>query len=362
MEDITPKYPILSADQEIIIPQAPSDGQVGQTIGGFTATPTGLSSGNIQINSAGQQIMLGLATSPTAGIGIFMGSDQQATVGYDFRVGDPSGSYLWWDASANSLFIKGAISASSIDIPDTSTANSFHADSSGNTWWGATTLAASTASVTKDGIATFAGLSSINMKAFTDFETAGRFISTLGGTGSTTFGNQGVTVAPGATGTSYARLLWWITQYVFNNTPTFTCSMLALGGFTAGDGRAYIGLGAPTIDGSAIAVINRNYAGFLFVKTSGVTTLTASQCDGSGSRASANIVTITNNDSLELFIKVGTASIKYYYRLNGGALTLGATLSTFLPSGGETYIMFGSTNSATANDFQVQLQCAAYEH
>lgn len=205
-------------------------------------------------------------------------------------------------------------------------------------------------------------VSSLGMRAFTNFETAARFISTLGGSGSNTFGNQGVTVAPGATGTSYARLLWWITQYVFNNNPIFTCSILALSGFATGDGRAYIGLGAPTISGSAIAVTGINYAGFLFQKVTNVTTLVASQCDGSGNRASANLITVTNGDSLELFVKMNATSIQYFYRKNGGALTLGATLTTFMPTGSETYIMFGSTNSASTDDFQVQLQCASYEH
>ena len=54
----------------------------------------------------------------------------------------------------NSGTFRGSLVAGSIDIPDTTTANSFHVDSSGNAWWGATTLAASTASITKAGVLT----------------------------------------------------------------------------------------------------------------------------------------------------------------------------------------------------------------
>ena len=38
----------------------------------------------------------------------------------------------------NSGTFRGSLVAGSIDIPDTTTANSFHVDSSGNAWWGAT--------------------------------------------------------------------------------------------------------------------------------------------------------------------------------------------------------------------------------
>lgn len=274
-----------------------------------------------------------------------------------------------WRLSSNGSFegnsgtFRGSISASSINIPDTVTANSFHVDSSGNTWWGATTLAASTANVTSAGIATFAGISSLNMKAYTSFETSARFISTLVGSGTNTFGNQGVTVAPGITATSSARLLWWITQYVFNNNPTFTCSMLALGGFGVGDGRAWIGMGAPTINGSSLSVLSVSCAGFRFQKISGVTTVVASNNNGDASNSTeTSLITIVDNDSLELIVRMTAANIKYYYRKNGGALTLGATHTTRMPTASETYIMFGATNSGTTDNFQVQLQCAAYEH
>src|SRR3990167_1306270 len=51
-----------------------------------------------------------------------------------------------------------AVSVDSLDIPDTVTANSFHVDVDGNTWWGATTLGASVASVTKAGLGTFSNI------------------------------------------------------------------------------------------------------------------------------------------------------------------------------------------------------------
>jgi len=62
---------------------------------------------------------------------------------------------------ANDGTFRGALVANTLDIPDTTTANSFHVDANGNTWWGATTLAAATAKVLKDGTGYFA---SVNIK------------------------------------------------------------------------------------------------------------------------------------------------------------------------------------------------------
>lgn len=65
-------------------------------------------------------------------------------------------SYLNWDGTT--LTVTGGIVVNHIDIPDTISANSFHVDSMGNTWWGATTLGASTASVTNSGNASFSNV------------------------------------------------------------------------------------------------------------------------------------------------------------------------------------------------------------
>lgn len=60
------------------------------------------------------------------------------------------------DITGASGTFSGSIQATSIDIPDTTTENSFHVDSSGNAWWGATTLGAANAYVLNTGVAKFA--------------------------------------------------------------------------------------------------------------------------------------------------------------------------------------------------------------
>lgn len=219
-----------------------------------------------------------------------------------------------------------------------------------------------TFTLTSAGQLTTVGLTSLNMKSYTDFETIGRFVTT-GGDVLPVFGNQGVTLSPGAVATHWSQMLWWITQYVFNNNPSFTCSILCLSGFAIGDGVGFIGLGNPAINGSSFTETGSNYCGFEFKKASGVTTVIAVQCDGGGTVTfSGTLQTLTNSDSLELYLKMTATGINYYTRLNGGTLSAVTTLTTHMPSGSETYIKFASSNKGDNHDFQIQLQCAAYEH
>ena len=221
----------------------------------------------------------------------------------------------------------------------------------------------SNSSIDSSGNATFIGVSSLNMKAYTSFETAGRFISTVGGSGTNSFGNQGVTISPGATATSYSRLLWRISNNVYGNNPTFVVTITALSlNASSNEGQAFIGLGAPTVSGSAFG-FNNSHIGFWIKKVSGVVTVASEQNDGTvGGNVGANIFTIVDNDVIELFIKVTSANVKYYYRKNSGTLTLGDTQTTRLPTGSDEYISFSTTNLDNAINFSFQIFCAAYEH
>lgn len=107
MEDFTPQYQYIPS-KEKVISNDPEIG-LGQTIGGMQVDAQQLSQGKVTIQGVAQRILIGDATAPLTGIGIFMGSDQASTVGYDFRVGNPSGQYIHWDASAGTFIISGTI-------------------------------------------------------------------------------------------------------------------------------------------------------------------------------------------------------------------------------------------------------------
>lgn len=53
----------------------------------------------------------------------------------------------------------GTVTVGSLNIPDLVTANSFHVNTTGDAWWGATTLGSALASVLKTGVATFTNVS-----------------------------------------------------------------------------------------------------------------------------------------------------------------------------------------------------------
>ncbi|MEK6878887.1 MAG: hypothetical protein AABY22_04730, partial [Nanoarchaeota archaeon] len=91
-----------------------------------------------------------------------------------FYIGNTT-NYLNWTGTA--LVIAGSLSASSIDIPDTTTANSFHVNSSGDAWWGATTFAASVASVSKAGAAIFTNVKITGVQTGSSID--GQFLAAL---------------------------------------------------------------------------------------------------------------------------------------------------------------------------------------
>ncbi len=66
----------------------------GATIAGWTVGAEEFYSGNVKLQSVAERILMGAATSPTSGIGVFLGKDGSL---YKFRVGDPNGSYMSYD-------------------------------------------------------------------------------------------------------------------------------------------------------------------------------------------------------------------------------------------------------------------------
>lgn len=96
----------------------------------------------------------GKKTYDNTAVGYILGVDPKD--GYaKFFIGNTT-KYINWDGQ--NLTVVGGVSISSLDIPDTVTANSFHVDTQGNAWWGATTLGSATASVLKTGVATFTNI------------------------------------------------------------------------------------------------------------------------------------------------------------------------------------------------------------
>jgi hypothetical protein len=217
-----------------------------------------------------------------------------------------------------------------------------------------------------DGYATFIGVATLNKKAYTNFENAGRFVNTTtaGSTIAPVYGNQGVTLTTTATASRYARILWFINN-VYTNNPTFTFSITANAlNVATGDSAAFFGLGDALVSDSGYTFTNRSFLGIYIRKSGGVTEVASSMNNGNADGGvGADFTTISDSDSLEIFIKVAATSVKWYYRKNGGNLALGDTQTTRIPTNAtEQNVQFSITNMGTAADFSIILQCAAYEH
>lgn len=118
-----------------------------------------------QLEVAADSLGSGVDTSSTdQGVGYYAGGKTKfdnTEIGYilgidkgvaKFYLGNTT-SYINFDGTSTTIV--GGLSVSSLDIPDQVTANSFHVDVSGNTWWGATTIGSATAKVLNTGVATF---------------------------------------------------------------------------------------------------------------------------------------------------------------------------------------------------------------
>ena len=108
--DLTPRNIILIPAKEKIKLPKPSKEDMGFTIGGLEIGSNRLAKGQLVILPHLEQILFGLATSPTAGVGIFIGKDGSD---YEFRVGDPSGNNLIYDGT-NITITGGTLSAGTI--------------------------------------------------------------------------------------------------------------------------------------------------------------------------------------------------------------------------------------------------------
>jgi len=106
--DLTPEFPLLTHDEEVTIPTGFSD-VPGQTVGGWSANSQSLTAGNVKLESNTERLLMGLATAPLAGLGIFLGKDGND---YEFRAGDPTGQYIHWDGT--NLSITGTLTASTL--------------------------------------------------------------------------------------------------------------------------------------------------------------------------------------------------------------------------------------------------------
>jgi len=150
--------------------------------------------------------------------------------------------------------------------------------------------------------------------------------------GTATFNQSGCTLDTSTTGTSYAKIaMRFAASNNFNvelGSPLISFSAGFAG--QTGTGDAFVGIGVPTISGTAITWTEL-HAGWKVLSVSDVFTLYATQADDTTETASAALTTTTS--AVDLIMKFNsTTSIDYYWRAGGGALSSATNLSTNLPT------------------------------
>lgn len=262
MSDITPNYPLISARDKIVVDEV----EFGNRVGGMTANATSLirGSGNSSYTISEKGIHLGAADFADAPFSVDMEGNLHATTGT--FTGDITG--------ATGTF-SGSLVANSIHIPSENANESFHTDTSGNSWWGSNSFSAAPASISKVGYGIFSGIT---------ISGGSVYASTLNGT--LPFANLDV-----------AHKGW-------SQTCVFSSSAIAIvdwgdGTFTTADGTEY------TITGSNTGVMTTKtyiYLDTAVSTTAYQTTTTASTAVGAGK---VLVATAENSDVAALFNVMG---------------------------------------------------------
>ena len=187
---------------------------------------------------------------------------------------------------------------------------------------------------TIDQIKTYIGGTKLQIS--TDFGNSARFGSTVVGTGEAIFGTGGLRTGLGADVSSSSSTLFSANGTpsfdIFAGNPSFSAS-ITCDNIGSNSGAFYIGLSNLIVSGSSIGFTREHY-GFKILTVSGVNTLYATQADGTTETVSSALTTITSNKALDLIIDVITdTSATYYWRLSGGSLSAGTTLTTNNPAG-----------------------------
>ena len=214
--------------------------QVGvETIGSGTAT--GVTSQSVGNLMGGKQTFADVAP------GYFIGIVNNQGV---FSFGG-TGNSITFDGAT--LTITGSVSAGSINIPDATTASSFHVDSSGNSWWGANVAsgyAAANAYVLATGQAVFKNVAMGG--------TVIQYTITNNGIFSFGDGSDGAGVADGSTslaGASLAGSIYTLTRDVY-----YTDLTISTGVTIKPSGYRIFGTGTLTFTGTA-AITGNGIAG-----------------------------------------------------------------------------------------------------
>lgn len=196
----------------------------------------------------------------------------------------------------------------------------------------------------------------------TDFEASGRFTSIVN-SGTNSYNTNGLVMDTTVTTTRNAGITWAVNPAGAGDTyagnPIFTCSFTFANVGTTGS--SYFGIGTATAAGSG-HTYTLKHAGFKVLIATSTASLYATQADGSTETASSALTTITANDWVDVALQVvGSSSVNYWWRLNGGAWSAATNLATHVPTSSSLGLQFSVSNNSTATENIVNVTTASYQ-
>lgn len=192
------------------------------TANGGTLLGTSGSAINIEatgLNVADQGYIRSGQTNYNTGTGWWIGRTGGIS---KFSMGTPGSSSITWDG--NKLTVLGGIQVSSIDIPDTTTTASFHVDSTGRRWSGATTFAAAPLQEDASGNITSTGTISASNITITGGAISGTPISSIPNNSTTDISLLEFTQNLAFTSASATQINWGAGTINLSNGRTFSIS------------------------------------------------------------------------------------------------------------------------------------------
>ena len=172
----------------------------------------------------------------------------------------------------------------------------------------------------------------------TCFETAGRFTNTNDGTATNTFGVNGLALTTTANANGWAKTVWDLGSIAasvflaYKGNPVFTAGFY-VSTFGFDDQQMFIGVGNITsASGAAGITFTNNHFGFKVLRESGTVNLYTTNADGVTEKATL-LAAIAAADFIEVIaIMTSDASVDYFYRRNGGALSAITTHTLNIPA------------------------------
>lgn len=182
------------------------------------------------------------------------------------------------------------------------------------------------------------------------------------GSGSISYTTPATVLSTGATISSSANLQIRVSSLMYASSPLFSGSF-DIDTIGANNSTNFMGVGTVTVNGSG-HTFTANHIGFKLVSNGTITSLFATQADGTTENASSALTTFTGGDRFDLIFQVnGTSSIDYYWRKNGGALSSATNLTTNMPSTAtaQFYIQVSVSNNGVAANNGVTIYGVSYQ-